>query len=89
MSYALATVLYQGSALPCIEVHGRFHPFATLKDGASLPASIATLFEDWARYHPLLARAAASSAPCPPVPIVTNTAWKTARLLSLQRRARA
>jgi 2-keto-4-pentenoate hydratase/2-oxohepta-3-ene-1,7-dioic acid hydratase in catechol pathway len=63
MSYALATALYQGRALPCIEVHGRFHPFATLKDGASLPASIATLFEDWARYHPMLVRAAASCLP--------------------------
>ena len=58
MRDALATVLYQGSVLPCIEAHGRFHPFATLNDGASLPASIAALFEDWARYHPTLARAA-------------------------------
>ena len=63
MRDALATVLYQGSVLPCIEAHGRFHPFATLNDGASLPASIAALFEDWARYHPTLARAAASCLP--------------------------
>ena len=63
MTYALATVMHQGRPQPCLEVNGRFHPFATLAAAPALPDSIAALFDDWARHDQTLSGAAAACAP--------------------------
>ena len=60
MTYALATLEHQGRTLPCLEVHGRYFPFASF---AALPGSVAAVFENWSELGPLLEDLAAS---CPP-----------------------
>ena len=61
MTYALATIEYQGRELACLEVKGRYLPFATLPSGATLPARVADLFTDWPRHAAVLEQAAAST----------------------------
>jgi len=63
MTYALVTVMHQGRPQPCLDVNGRFHPFATLPGAPALPDSIAALFDDWSRHDETLSRAAAACAP--------------------------
>lgn len=59
---ALATVEHAGQAVACLEQDGRFHPLARLAERAGLtgvPASIASLFNDWPRSQHQLAQMAA------------------------------
>ena len=55
--FALATVEYQGQALGCLELDGRYFPLTALAQRAGLadlPASVIGLLEDWATHGPQL-----------------------------------
>ena len=62
MTYALATIEHLGRELACLEVKGRYLPFSTLPSGATLPARIVDLFDDWPRHQTVLEHAAAASS---------------------------
>ena len=63
MTYALATVEYQGRPHACIETGGRYYPLASLPEAAGLPDSVVSLFEDWPARSALLERAARACHP--------------------------
>ena len=51
--FALATVEYQGQALGCLELDGRYFPLSALAQHAGLadlPGSVIGLFDDWAKH---------------------------------------
>jgi hypothetical protein len=51
--FALATVEYQGQALGCLELDGRYFPLSSLAKQAGLadlPASVIDLVADWVTY---------------------------------------
>lgn len=60
MTYALATVEYQGRSIGCLEVRGRFVPLSDLPGKPALPDGVVALFDGWARNAPILERAAAA-----------------------------
>ncbi len=61
MTYALATVEHQGRTLACLEVHGRYVPLSSLP--ATLPDTVAGLFDQWSTHAATLQQLAAACAP--------------------------
>ncbi len=60
MTYALATVEHQGRTLACLEVHGRYVPLSSLP--ATLPDTVAGLFDQWSTHAATLQQLAAACA---------------------------
>lgn len=62
MTYALATVQYQGHSLACLEVYGRYFPLRSL-DSTGLPDSVLALFHQWPEHARTLEHLAAGCSP--------------------------